>query len=45
LGTLKRQLKREQGFGNESEVERYRTLIKEYEAAMKRKRLPRKPVE
>ncbi|MEW6530674.1 MAG: hypothetical protein AB1473_07545 [Thermodesulfobacteriota bacterium] len=45
LGTLKDQLKREQGFGNESEVERYRTLVKKYEAEMKRKRHPRKPVD
>lgn len=45
LSTLKSQLKREQRFGNEPEVDRYRELIKAYDAEMKRKRHPRMPVE
>ncbi|MFZ5864517.1 MAG: hypothetical protein ACOYXY_01415 [Thermodesulfobacteriota bacterium] len=45
LSTLKSQLRREQGFRNEPEAERYRTLIRDYEAEMKRRRVPRMPVE
>jgi|GEM_PF-5089687 len=45
MSALKSQLKREQRFVNEPKVERYRELIRAYNAEMKRRRVPRMPVE
>jgi len=45
LCTLKGQVRREQTFENEAEVESYQRLIREYGAEMKRRSAPRMSVE